>query len=149
MCNLKENKRFWSSFSSFVYWKSLFRNVRGLWLMKFSIKTLQNLPYFWNTKINLVFFVFHFVLLNFFPKEYPGLSWHRQGYSLGGKNKVARNAKLKIYVIFIFQKYGKFWSVFLEYFIKHKCLISEEWNDIYLVHMHNYFTDTQTWTKEA
>ena len=29
--------------------------------------------------------------------------------------------------VFIFQKYGKFWSVSLEYFIKHKPLISEEW----------------------
>ena len=29
--------------------------------------------------------------------------------------------------VFIFQKYGKFWSVLLGHFIKHKLLISEEW----------------------
>ena len=29
--------------------------------------------------------------------------------------------------VFIFQKYGKFWSILLEHFIKHKPLISEEW----------------------
>ena len=30
--------------------------------------------------------------------------------------------------VFVFQKYGKFWCVSLEHFIKHKLLISEEWN---------------------
>ena len=34
--------------------------------------------------------------------------------------------------VFIFQKYGKFWSVLLEHFIKHKPLISEEWLTHYL-----------------
>ena len=29
--------------------------------MKRSSKTLQNLPYFWNMKTRIVFFVFHFV----------------------------------------------------------------------------------------
>ena len=29
--------------------------------------------------------------------------------------------------VFIFQKYGKFWSISLEHFIKHKPLIPEEW----------------------
>ena len=29
--------------------------------------------------------------------------------------------------VFIFQKYGKFWSILLGHFIKHKPLISEEW----------------------
>ena len=47
------------------------------------------------------------------------------------KYKVARNEKQnKIYTIwiFIFQKYGKFWRIPLGHFIKHKHLISEEWN---------------------
>ena len=39
---------------------------RGLCLMNWSSETLQNLPYFWNTKTYIVFFVFHFVLLSFF-----------------------------------------------------------------------------------
>ena len=38
--------------------------IRGLCLMKCSSKTLQTLPYFWNTKTQVVF---HFVLLNLFP----------------------------------------------------------------------------------
>ena len=33
----------------------------------------------------------------------------------------------KITWVFVFQKYGKFWSISLEHFIKHKPLISEEW----------------------
>ena len=31
------------------------------------VLNIQNLPYFWNTKTHVVFFVFHFVLLYFFP----------------------------------------------------------------------------------
>ena len=37
--------------------------------MKCSRKILQNLPHFWNMKTHIVFFVFHFVLLYFFPNE--------------------------------------------------------------------------------
>ena len=33
----------------------------------------------------------------------------------------------KIMWVFIFQKYGKFWSISLQHSIKHKPLISEEW----------------------
>ena len=56
--------------------------IRGLCLMKWPSKMLQNLSYFRNTKIHLVF---------------------------------------------IFLNYGKFWSISLGHFIKHKPLISEEW----------------------
>ena len=31
--------------------------------------------------------------------------------------------------VFVFQKYGKFWSVSLGHFIKHNPLISEEWDE--------------------
>ena len=31
--------------------------------------------------------------------------------------------------VFVFQKYGKFWSILLGHFIKHKLLISEEWTN--------------------
>ena len=72
--------------------------IRGLCSTKSSRKMLQNLPYFWNTKIHVVFFVFHFVLLYFFPNECPGLC----------------------------RQYGKFWSVLRELFVEHKPLISEE-----------------------
>ena len=36
--------------------------------------------------------------------------------------------------VFVFQKYGKFWSVSLGHFIKHKPLISNEWS-----YMHSNF----------
>ena len=39
----------------------LFRNER-FWLMKCSIKTLQNLTYFWNMKTHVVFSYFFFKL---------------------------------------------------------------------------------------
>ena len=50
------------------------------------------MPYFWNMKTHVVFFVFHFVLLYFFPNYCPGLCRHRPGHLLG-KNKVAWNEK--------------------------------------------------------
>ena len=45
------------------------------------------------------------------------------------ENKVAQNEKWKkkLIWVFVFQKYGKFWSISLGYFIKHKPLISEEY----------------------
>ena len=44
-----------------------------------------------------------------------------------GKNKVAQNEKWKkLLWVFVFIKYGKFWSISLELFIKHKPLLSEE-----------------------
>ena len=33
--------------------------------------------------------------------------------------------------VFVFQKYGKFYRIFFEHFIKHKPLTSEEWADSY------------------
>ena len=56
--------------------------IRGLCSMKSSRKMLLNLPYFWNTKTHIVFFIFHFVLLYFSPNECPGLCRHRPGHSL-------------------------------------------------------------------
>ena len=41
--------------------------IGGLCLMKWPSETPQNLPYIWNTKSNVFFFIFHFVLLYFFP----------------------------------------------------------------------------------
>ena len=97
--------------------------IGGLCLMKCSSGTLQNLPYFWNTKSHVVFLVFHFMLL-FPPNECrPGLCRHNRG-----KNKLARYERLKKTPwVFVFQKYDKFWSVLLEHLIKHKSLFSEEW----------------------
>ena len=51
------------------------------------VLNIQNLPYFWNKKTHVVFFVFHFVLLYFFPNECLGLCQHRPGHSLGKKIK--------------------------------------------------------------
>ena len=51
---------------------------------------------------------------------------HISGYPYY-KSKVARNEKRKKTVcVFLFQKYGKVWSILLGHFIKHKALISEE-----------------------
>ena len=43
--------------------------IRGLCLMKWPSKMLQNLPYFWNTPSHVTFFVFHFMLLYFFSEH--------------------------------------------------------------------------------
>ena len=73
--------------------------------------------------LHVVFFIFHFVLLNFYPNEFPGLCWHRPGHSLEEKIKYHEMEKK----LNVFQKYGKYWSISLSHFIKHKPLISEEW----------------------
>ena len=51
---------------------------------------LQNLLHLWKKKKHVVFFVFHFEQLLFFPNEYPGLYQNRPGHSLG-KNKSCSN----------------------------------------------------------
>ena len=105
-------------------WQS--SQTRGLCLMKWPSKTLQNLPYVWNMETNIVFFfIFHFVLLYFSQMNalvYVDIS---NTHSLGGKIK--SHEMKKTTWIFVFQKYGKTWSVSLGHFIKHKLLISEEW----------------------
>ena len=84
------------------------------------------MTYFWNTT-QVFFFHFSFYATLFFPLTNAhvyvnidqGIHW--------GKNKVAQNKKRKkTSWVFVFQKYGKFWSVSLGHFIQHKPLISEE-----------------------
>ena len=77
--------------------------------MKWPSEMLQILPYFWNIKTYIVFFSFRATV--FPPNECTALAlW--LGQSLGK---------------FVFQKYGKFWSILVGHFIKHKALISEEY----------------------
>ena len=83
--------------------------IRGLCLMKCFSETLQNPQSF------LFLFSFHVILF-----ECPGLQLLMECI------KVAWNEKRKKYVDFVFQKYGNFWSVSLEHFIKDKPFISEE-----------------------
>ena len=72
------------------------------------------------------FFIFHFVLLYFSQMNalvvYVDIS---NTHSLGGKIK--SHEMKKTTWNFVFQKYGKTWSVSLGHFIKHKLLILEEW----------------------
>ena len=91
---------------------------------------IQNLPYFWITHV-VFLFVFHYVLLYFFPSECPGLCRHRLEHSLGEKNKVAWSEKWKKHLwVFVYRyiKYGKFWSISLELFIEHK---PWNWEELY------------------
>ena len=50
--------------------------IRGLRSTKCFSEILQNLLYFMYKKTHVVFFVFHFVQLYFFPYECPGLCQH-------------------------------------------------------------------------
>ena len=74
--------------------------------MRCSSETLQNLPYFRNTKTDVVVF-FLFALLFFSPNECPGLCpglcQHRLGHSLRKKNLVAYKMKNTTW-IFVFPK---------------------------------------------
>ena len=71
---------------------------RGLRSTNCSSKTLQNLLYFMYKKIHVVFFVFHFVQLYFFPYVYVNID---QGIHKG-KSKVARNEKRKKLHVFFY-----------------------------------------------
>ena len=101
--------------------------IRGLCLMKCSSsETLQNLPYFWNKTTQVFFSFFISCYFNFVPP-----------LILRGKimyHKMKKEKKL-LYVVctwlFLFQKYGKFWSASLEHCNKHKPLIFEECNTVY------------------
>ena len=104
-----------------VVW-SYSSEIRVLCLMKWPSETLQNLPYFWNTKthaIHIVFFPFSIVLLYFFAYWMPWSTYVKT---------VVRTERWKKLWVFIFQKYGKFGSVSLGHFIKLKPLISEQWS---------------------
>ena len=46
-----------------------------------SEEMLQNFLYLYKKKTQVVFFVFHFEQLSFFPYECPGLCRHRPGHS--------------------------------------------------------------------
>ena len=65
----------------------------------------------------------------FFPNECPGLWRHSPdpGHSLWEEKKVARNEKRKKQLwVFVYIKYGKFWSILLELFVEHKLWNWEE-----------------------
>ena len=84
--------------------------IRGLCLMKFFSETLQN-PHS---------FFFHFINFIWMP-------WFMSLKLLRECIKAAWNEKgKKKFAAFVFQKYGKIWSVSLEHFIKDKPFISKE-----------------------
>ena len=62
--------------------------IRGLRSMKCSCETLQNLLYFMYKKTHVVFFLFHFVQLYFFPYECPGLTLQNLLYFMYKKTHV-------------------------------------------------------------
>ena len=74
-------------------------------------------------KIQSCFFHFSFRATLFSPNKCPGLCWHGPGhYSLGKKIKLheMKNGKGNFGFLYRYIKYGKFWSILLELFIKHK-----------------------------
>ena len=82
--------------------------------------------FFWNKKTQIVFLIFHFEQLWICNSGCPALV---QGICIW-QLKIQRcsNWKTKKTIwFFLFQKYGKFWSIPLDNFITHKPLISEEW----------------------
>ena len=114
--------------------------IRGLCLRKCPRKMLQNLAYLTiMRKPKIAFSIFHFMLLYFFPNECPGQCRHRPGHSLGEKQSCMKWKK-QLWV-FVYMKYGKFWSILVGHFIKHKPLKSEEWHFLDLCkENYKYFT---------
>ena len=101
----------------------LFRKKRLMLDEKFQVvKCFKMCHILYIRKPQVTYSIFHFTLLYFSPNECPGLCWHRPGARafIRGKNKVAKNEKQKKQLcVFVYIKYGKFWSVSLELFIKH------------------------------
>ena len=63
-------------------------------LDEMTLRNASKFAIFLEYKNHCRFFCFSFhATLYFFPYEFPGLCQHRPGYSLGKKNKVARNEK--------------------------------------------------------
>ena len=79
--------------------------IRGLCLMKCSCEMLQNLPYFWNMKIYVVFFRFSLCAILFF--SLINALVYVDIFQAFIKVKIDRMKK-KTTCAFIFQKYGKF-----------------------------------------
>ena len=76
--------------------------------MKLPSEMLQNLPYFWNTKTHVVFFVFHFMLLYISPNTCLVYVDIDQCAFIRGKIKLHEMKNEKTSWVFVFQKYGKF-----------------------------------------
>ena len=128
---LKLEVRFKAEHNLFIFLLYIVQHsseIKGLCLMKCSSETFQNLPYFWNKKTQTVFFfIFHFEQLWICNSRCPDLCWHRPGHPL---LQIQSSSKWKMKTtiwVFLFQIYGKFWSVSLDNFIKHKPPISEKW----------------------
>ena len=79
------------------------------------------LPYFWNKKTQIYVAFFVFISSNFGFVTADALIYVNIIDCIHcNKSKVAQNEKQNPIWVFLFQKYGKFWSVSLELFIKHK-----------------------------
>ena len=104
--------------------------IGGYCLSFWPPKMLQNLLYFYEKKTQSCFFHFSFHATLFFPLMNALIYVNiHQGIHLGKKNKVAWNEKWRKQLwVFIYIKYGKFWSVSLEHQVEYKPLISEEWS---------------------
>ena len=76
-------------------------------MMKCSSETLQNLPYFWNMKTHIDFFILCYFI---FFLMLTSTKW-----------KMEKNYSISFHI----PKICKFWSVLLGHFIKHKPLIYE------------------------
>ena len=107
----------WKKNSSILYCLQLHSSeIRGLCLMKCPSEMLQNLPYFIYTKTQSWFFHFSFCatlifsLMNALVYVDINQAIHKK------KLKNARNEKQKKTTwVFLFIKYGKFWSISLEH----------------------------------
>ena len=101
-----------------------------------------------------MFFIFHFGQLWIFNSEFAGLFRHRPGRA----SSTVKNPKLlemknktKTFRLFLFQQYGKFWSVSLDNIIEHKPLISEELGDKHsknhsvIIYIGRSFPQKKTW----
>ena len=88
--------------------------------MKWPSETIQNLLFIWNVKTHVIFSIFILCYFIFSLMIAPGLCREKKLSSMKRKTK-------KTTQDFVFQKYVKFWIVWLGNFFKHKPLISEEW----------------------
>ena len=111
-------------FLSFIHTSKI--NV--LWSSLNSKETLQNFLYLYKKKTQVVFFVFHFKQLSFFPYECPAYVDIDQGIHKGKNESCSKWKTKKTTWVFFLYKYRKFWSISLEFKLERKTFILEVWN---------------------
>ena len=94
----------------YIHSNTLFRNTRFM-LDEMFQRNASKFAIFYIYENPKLFFISCYIIYSL--NECPGLCWHRPGHSLGGK--IQLHEMKKATWVFLYIKYGKFWSISLEH----------------------------------